>query len=164
MNYYIVAKILNTHGLKGELKLKVVTDFDRFYEDSKLYVHHNDEYIPVLVKYSKDYKEGILVVFKDYEDINLVERFKGDNLVIAEEDQGELPEGLNYFHEILNKNVYNQNNELKGVCVDLIESGQGYIMSVKTNDKIVKVPFLRGVFIDRVDDDGIYINEIEGLF
>lgn len=164
MNYYNVAKILNTHGLKGELKIKVVTDFDRFYEGSKLYIKYKDNYIPVTVKYSKDYKEGLLVCFKDLEDINLVEKYKQSDLVIAEEDLEELPEGLNYFHEIIDKNVYNEAGELKGVCVEMQESLQSYLMCVKTDKKIVKVPFIRGVFIDRVDDSGIYIKEIEGLF
>ncbi len=164
MNYYNVAKILNTHGLKGELKIKVVSDFDRFYEGSKLYINYKDNYIPVVVKYSKDYKEGLLVCFKDLEDINLVEKYKQSDLVIAEEDLEELPEGLNYFHEIIDKNVYNLDGELKGVCVEMQESLQSYLMCVKTDKKIVKVPFIRGVFIDRVDDSGIYIKEIEGLF
>lgn len=164
MNYYNVAKILNTHGLKGELKIKVVTDFDRFYEGSKLYINYRDNYIPVTVKYSKDYKEGLLVCFKNLEDINLVEKYKQSDLVIAEEDLEELPEGLNYFHEIIDKNVYNESGELKGVCVEMQESLQSYLMCVKTDKKIVKVPFIRGVFIDRVDDSGIYIKEIEGLF
>lgn len=164
MNYYNVAKILNTHGLKGELKVKVVSDFDRFYEGSKLYINYKDNYIPVVVKYSKDYKEGLLVCFKDLEDINLVEKYKQSDLVIAEEDLEELPEGLNYFHEIIDKNVYNEAGELKGVCVEMQESLQSYLMCVKTDKKIVKVPFIRGVFIDHVDDKGIYIKEIEGLF
>ncbi len=164
MNYYCVAKILNTHGLKGELKIKVVTDFDRFYEGSKLYINHKETYIPVTVKYSKDYKEGLLVCFKDLEDINLVEKYKTDDLVIAEEDLEELPEGLNYFHEIIDKPVYNQNGELKGVCLEMQESLQSYLMCVKTDKKIVKIPFIRGVFINKVDENGIYINEIEGLF
>ena len=30
MNYYRIGKILNTHGLKGDLKIMVVSDFERF--------------------------------------------------------------------------------------------------------------------------------------
>lgn len=164
MNYYKVATIQNTHGLKGELKIKVVTDFDRFFCDSKLYINYHDSYIPVVVKYSKEYKDGLLVAFKDLEDINLVEKYKTCDLVIAEVDQGELPEGLNYFHEIIGKNVYNQKGELKGECVEMQEGLQSYLMCVNTGKKIVKIPFIRSVFIDHVDQSGIYINEIEGLF
>jgi 16S rRNA processing protein RimM len=164
MNYYIVGKLLTTHGLKGELKLQVETDFDRFKEDSRLYIGHKGEYIEVFVKYAKDYQNGLLIVFKDLEDINLVEHFKGDYLYISEEDQGEAPEGMNYIHDIIGKKVYNQNGELKGTCVDMQEGSSSYMMIVSDNKKTYKIPFIRGVFINKVDDEGIHMNEIEGLF
>lgn len=166
MNYYIVGKILNTHGLKGELRVLDQSDFDRFYEGSKLYIGYKDEYIPVVVESSKDdYKGALFVIFKDLNDINLVEKYKNCNLYVSEEDQEELPEGLNYLHEIIGKNVYNQNGELKGECSEMNEASQSYVMVVKKNNKIVgRVPFIRGVFITKVDETGIYINEIEGLF
>lgn len=165
MNYYIVGKILNTHGLKGELRVKDDSDFDRFYEGSVLYILYKDEYIKVIVKQAKDdFKGNLFVIFKDLYDINLVEKYKGCLLYVSEEDQGELPSGLNYLHEIIGKNVYNEKNELKGKCTKMLESSQGYIMEVK-GDKIKGlVPFLRGVFIDKVTDEGIYIKEIEGFF
>lgn len=30
MNYYRCGKIMTTHGIKGELKIKVTSDFNRF--------------------------------------------------------------------------------------------------------------------------------------
>lgn len=165
MNYYIVGKILNTHGLKGELRVKDDSDFDRFYEGSVLYILYKDEYIKVTVKQSKDdFKGNLFVIFKDLYDINLVEKYKGCLLYVAETDQGALPEGLNYLHEIIGKNVYNEKNELKGKCTKMLESSQGYIMEVKGDKTKGLVPFLRGVFIDKVTDEGIYIKEIEGFF
>ncbi|MCR5786342.1 MAG: ribosome maturation factor RimM [Acholeplasmatales bacterium] len=166
MKYYQVARILNTHGLKGELKLQVITDFDRFYEGSKLYIGYKDEYIPVTVKYSKDYKQGILVVLKDLEDINLVEKYKNSFLYISEEDRGEAPEGVYFFSDLIGKEVYNQNDELKGVVTEMEENGNGYNLVIKKeNDKKnYRVPFVQNVFIKEVKEDKIIINEIEGLF
>ena len=34
---YLVGKIVGTHGIKGELKVKSDTSFDRFKKGSKLY-------------------------------------------------------------------------------------------------------------------------------
>ena len=144
MNYYIVGKILNTHGLKGELRVREESDFERFTEGSKLYINYKDEYIPVIVESAKDdFKGALFVIFKDLHDINLVEKYKGSLIYIAEEDQEELPEGLNYLHEIIGKNVYNQFGELKGECTDMIESGQGYVMTVVKDNKKAMVPFIK---------------------
>ena len=164
MNYYIVGKILNTHGLKGELRVSEQSDFDRFYEGSKLYINYKDEYIPVVVESAKDdYKGCLFVTFKNLNDINLVEKYKGSLIYIAEEDQEELPEDLNYLHDIIGKDVYNQNNEYKGVCKEMLEAQAGYVMVVVKDKKRSLVPFIRGVFITKVDEV-IHINEIEGLF
>ena len=45
MNYYRIGKILNTHGLKGDLKIMVVSDFERFNVKDKVYLYYKDEYI-----------------------------------------------------------------------------------------------------------------------
>ena len=50
MNYYRIGKILNTHGLKGDLKIMVVSDFERFNVKDKVYLYYKDEYIPLVVK------------------------------------------------------------------------------------------------------------------
>ena len=162
MEYYRVGKLLSTHGLKGEIKVKVISDFDRFYKGSILYIYHRNEYVKVEVKDSKDYKEGLLVVFKGLEDINLIEKYKGEEIFIAEEDQGELEEGY-YYHELIGKNVYNQDNVLRGVVEGIDEVPQGCLLCVKVDGKIKKIPFVEGVFIKEVKEDSIIINEIEGL-
>ena len=38
MKYYKCGHIMTTHGLKGALKIKDLSDFDRFYKDSTLYI------------------------------------------------------------------------------------------------------------------------------
>lgn len=43
--YYFVGKIINTHGLKGEVKVKAETDFpqQRFCPNSNLYISVGDQ-------------------------------------------------------------------------------------------------------------------------
>ena len=42
---YLVGKIVGTHGIKGELKVKSDTSFDRFKKGSKLYIEKQEEII-----------------------------------------------------------------------------------------------------------------------
>jgi 16S rRNA processing protein RimM len=166
MKYYQVARILNTHGLKGELKLQVITDFDRFSKGSRLYICYKDEYIPVIVKSSKDYKTGMLIVFENLEDINLVEKYKNSFLYISEEDRGEAPSGMFFFSDLIGKEVVNQNGVSRGKVIEMQENGNIYNLVIKKeNDKkIYRVPFVQNVFIKEVNETQIIINEIEGLF
>ncbi len=164
MNYYEVAKILNTHGLKGELKLYLLTNQDRFFKGSRLYIKYKNEYIEVTVKYSKDYKKGILVVFDGLEDINLVEKYKNSLLYIAESDQGELEEGNYYYKDLIGKEIYNQDDKLRGKVTDVEEVMGKYNLVIDSFGKTKRVPFIMNVFIKEITDSKIIINEIEGLF
>lgn len=164
MNYYTVGKIMNTHGLKGELKIKVVSDFDRFQKNNRLYILYKDEYIPVYVLNKQDYNQNILVRFKDLEDINLVEKYKGSNIYISEEDQGKLDEGEYYFHELIGLEVINDRADHRGKVVEIREVPQGHLLVVEKEDgKKALIPF-RDEFVGKVTKDRIIIKEIEGLF
>lgn len=57
--YYRVGKILNTHGLKGDLKIMVVSDFDRFKKGDVVYLLHKGEYIELKVIKRSEYPPHI---------------------------------------------------------------------------------------------------------
>ena len=42
---YLVGKIVGTHGIKGELKVKSDTSFNRFEKGNKLYIEKTEEII-----------------------------------------------------------------------------------------------------------------------
>jgi 16S rRNA processing protein RimM len=163
MEYFRVGRLLSTHGLKGEMKLQVITDFDRFFSGSRLYIGYNNEYIEVIVKEAKDYKNSLLITFKDLDDINLVEKYRNSYLYISKKDQGDLTD-MYYFHELIGKKIINQDGVLRGVCEDIEEVPQGHNLVFSIDSKKKRVPFIMGVFIKEVNEDSIIINEIEGLF
>ncbi len=162
MEGFVVGKILNTHGLKGDLKIKVLSDFDRFYKGSILYIEFKKEMIKVEVLSSKDYDNSILVRFKNMEDINLVEKYKNSFIWIREEDLTELEEDEFYFHELVGLPIYNQENQLRGTVKEVREIPQGHMLVTEINGKNKFIPF-RKEFVTSVGEDKIVINEIEGL-
>ncbi len=163
MNYFKCGHIMRTHGLKGDLKVKNLSDFDRFYKGSKLYILHNEEYVEVIVNNARDFNDYLLVNFKDLLDINLVEKYHGDDIYVSEEDRkdDEMDDGY-YYSDLENKDVYNQNNQLLGKVVGIRELPQCDYLVVLHNGKNVLVPII-DEFIIEVSDK-IIINEIEGLF
>ena len=66
MNYYRIGKILNTHGLKGDLKIMVVSDFERFNVKDKVYLYYKDEYIPLDVKKERVIHEILMLALKGF--------------------------------------------------------------------------------------------------
>lgn len=162
MKYFRCGKILKTHGIKGDLKVALYTDFDRFESGNRLYIKHNDEYIEVKVCKSSDFGNYKLVAFEGLLDINLVEKFHSDEIFVSEEDREELDDGY-YYSDLFGKKLINQNNEERGVVKDIQELPQAVYLVVDYNGKDVMIPFI-DEFISDVNDEFIVVNEIEGLF
>lgn len=164
MSYYRIGKILNTHGLKGDLKVQVITDFDRFEKGSTVYLLYKDEYKTLKVLKKSEYGPHILVRFENHEDINLVEKWKGSELFITEAEQEVLPEGEYYYHQLIGLEVINENGDHRGVVTQIREVPQGNLLVVtKPDGKNALIPF-RDEFIKKVSQFRIIVKEIEGLF
>lgn len=163
MKYYKCGHIMTTHGIKGDLKVKPLTDFDRFYKGSRLYILHNNDYYEMHVKKASEFGAYYLVSFEGYEDINKVLQFHSDDIYISELDRkDELEEGEYYFSDLIGKMVVNQNGDKKGIVKEVRELPQADYLVVDYNGKNVLVPFINEFVIDVTDV--ITIKEIEGLF
>lgn len=156
---YKIGKIRNTHGLKGFLVVKEETDFDRFKAGNEVFMLFEGKELKLVIKDVKRANKGLLVLFKDYEDINLVLNFKGLELYTYEKP--ELSTDEFHFNDLIKKEVYNQNEKYIGQVIEVIEVPQGHIIRIKTNGESKLVPFNKE-FIVSVDDI-IIINEISGL-
>lgn len=163
MNYYRCGKILTTHGLKGELKVTVTSDFNRFEVGNELFIKHQNDYLPVVVKRVTDFGKYILVVFEGYEDINLVQKFHSAEIFISEDmRQDELDDDEYYFTDLIGKEVYNEKNESRGKVIEIKELPQCDYLYVSFNGKNYYIPFI-DEFILEVNEI-IIIKEKEGLF
>ena len=165
MEYVVIGKIVNTFGIKGELKVYSYTDFvkDRFRKGSTVYL--SEKYLPFVVNSCREHKGFLLVSFKDHEDINLVEKYKNMLLYKAREDIKPLKKGEYYFSDLRDLEVY-----VDGENVGKVKNVEEGIRN--NNLRIVKyadkkeylVPFL-DVFIENVDLERkrIDIIKMEGL-
>jgi len=159
-----VGQIINTHGIKGELKLLSLTDFaaKRFKKGNHVYVYFNNEYLEFEVKQFRFQHEFILVQFKDYEDINKVEKFKESFIYVDKNSIEKLDNDEHYFFELKNIDVYSDDKKI-GVVSEVME-GYQTVLRIKTDTNEILVPYVKS-FIKKVDIDNkrIDIVMIEGM-
>ncbi len=165
MEYVVIGKIVNTFGIKGELKVYSYTDFvkERFKKGSKVYL--SEKYLPFEVNSCREHKGFLLVSFKDHEDINLVEKYKNMLIYKAKEDIKPLKKGEYYFSDLRDLEVYVEGEKVGRVKI--VEEGirSNNLRIVKyADEKEYLVPFL-DVFIEKVDLENkrIDIVKMEGL-
>ncbi len=88
-NWYKVGKIVNTHGVKGEIRVISSTDFadERYAIGTNLMIRHEGqtEETSVVVRHHRRHKNFDLLQFEDYYNINDVEKFKGATLYVSED-------------------------------------------------------------------------------
>ena len=163
MKYIRIGKIVNTHGIKGELRLLSSFKYkDRvFKRDFKLYVGKDKEM--VIVNNYRKHKNFDMITLKGYDNINQVLKYKGmyafinrDDLVLGNDE---------YFDEdIIGLDVY-MDNVYRGKVIRIDKYPSSDMLVINNNDKKYLVPYVND-FIDNIDIDKKIINlkYIEGLF
>lgn len=158
---YEIGLITTTHGIKGELKVKDLSDFDRFKKDEKVFIEFNNKKIDLTVENVKYQKNNLIVKFKEYNNINDVLDFKG--LTIYSNTRAELKTDEYYYEDLFDLNVYDDKNNLLGVVTDIMDLPHGKVLVVtNSNKKRSLIPFHKE-FIKEVLEDKIIITPIEGL-
>lgn len=163
MKYFKCGHVMTTHGIKGDLKVRSLSDFDRFYKGSRLYILVNGVYEEVKVVRSVEFGQYLLVSFEGLQDINKVLKYHSCDIYVSELDRAnELEEGEYYYSDLIGLEVVNQNNEFRGIVVEVRELPQAQYLVISYKEKNHLVPFIEQ-FVTAVDDK-IHVNELEGLF
>lgn len=160
MNYIFVGNIVNTHGLKGELR--IVSNFkykeDVFKKGNKLYVGFDKE--GLVIKTYRKHKMYDMVIFEGLNDINEVIGYKGDKVFINK-DEIKVDGILN--EDLIGLNVYDKDN-LIGNISEVLDSGVQEILVVNRNDKKIMIPYVDEFILNiNLDKKRIEINSIKGL-
>ena len=104
-----VGKIVNTHSLKGEVKVISSTDFEeqRFKKGSELLITRGNQVVKeVVVESYRTHKNNLLVKFVGIDTIEEAEKLKNLQIKIDSDNIGELEENEFYFHEIIGCEVF----------------------------------------------------------
>ncbi|WP_186577492.1 ribosome maturation factor RimM [Aquibacillus kalidii] len=163
-----VGKIVNTHGIKGEVKVVRITDFEeRFQVGQELYFvgKENGTPIKLVVDGHRLHKNFDLLHFKQYDSINDAEKLKEGMLKVKEDQLEPLDDGSYYYHEIIGCEVATVSGDKIGTVKEILSPGANDVWVIKQNgDKDVLIPYIDDV-VKEVDvtNKSIIIEPMEGL-
>ncbi len=167
--WFNVGKIVNTHGIKGEVRVISKTDFpeERYSKGSKLFLFmpNANEPIELVVASHRTHKNFDLLTFEGCDNINDVEKMKGGILKVHESQLGQLGEDEYYFHQIIGCTVLTTTGEEIGEVKEILTPGANDVWVVKgKNGKDILIPYIEPV-VKKVDiqDRVITIEPMEGL-
>ena len=169
MTFYRIARIVNTYGIKGQLKVLLDTDFveERFAVGNQLLIVDGQKSVAqVTVANFRPQKGAYVVGFEEYQSINQVEVFKGLELAIDQADQAPLEEDSYYHHQIIGLEVFDQEGQVVGVIKDIMPLPANDVWVVKPAHagKEILLPFIEDVVKEvDLDNQRVVIERMEGL-
>lgn len=162
-----IGKIINTHGIKGELKIISSSDFEeeRFAVGNSVNIQFGKELIPMEVASFRRHKGCLLVAFKDLMNINFVEKYKGCVISVDSDELQELDEDEVYFYQLVDCKVIDEENNELGMVVEIIETAAHDILRIRNDEsKEVLIPYVDAFIVDvDVDEKVIIVHLIEGF-
>ena len=133
--YFRVGVIANTHGIRGEVKVYPTTDdINRFKKLKKCILDTGKEYIDLNVESVKFFKNMVILKFKEYNNINDIECYKGKDILVSRDNAVKLEKGEYYIADILGAKVILEDGSEFGVLEDVMQTGANVVYVVKTLD------------------------------
>lgn len=146
MDYIYIGKIVNTFGIKGEVK--IISDFyekDKIFKKGfKLYI--SPMYIEEEILSTRVHKGYNLVLFKNYNNINDVLKYKGMGVYIKRSDLS-LDKDEYLIEDLVGYEVYDEDKLLGKV--DEVSKNNSVLLKIN-GDKVFYIPFI-DEFIIKVD-------------
>ncbi|MGB3160433.1 ribosome maturation factor RimM [Carnobacterium sp.] len=165
---YNVGKIVNTQGIKGEVRVISKTDFPekRYKKGSKLLLDQaGNKMIELTVASHRKHKTFDIVSFENHPNINDVEKYRDGILKVTAEQLGDLPENEFYLHQIIDLSVQDEEGNKLGKVTEVLSPGANDVWVIKQlNGKDLLIPYIEDIVL-KVDLENklVTIHVMEGL-
>ena len=166
MGKLAIGRIINTRGLKGEVKVDNYSSFmkNRYKVGNEVYLS-NDEVIFISMKITHfSYTKGFVYLYLDgITSIDEANKYREYTIYCLDDN---LNENKNTYHFLTLKDMrVVSNNKVIGKVIDIESNGRQDLLRIDTGNKTFLMPFLDD-FIENIDKDNktIYVKGIEVLY
>jgi len=161
LEFIIIGQVVAPRGIKGKLKVEVVTDFpQRFAPRSQIYINRE----PMTIASTEWHKGKAIIKLDTIDSIEEAEKLRGQAIEIHHSQLQPLPEGQYYHFQLIGLEVWTTQEELLGTVTEILtaESNDNYVVRGAKGE--ILIPAIEDV-VKSVDlDKGrITIEAIEGL-
>ncbi len=149
--YLAVGHIIGVHGLRGELKVELYTDFpERFEPGATLFLGTGLE--EVTIGQVRPHKGHLLLTIDGITDRTAAEALRGQWLFVDEADAAELEEGEFWIHDIIGLRVETEDGSVLGEVTDVLPTGANDVYIVRpapgvTREQEILLPAIADVIL-----------------
>jgi len=157
----IVGRILAPWGIRGEVKVEVLTDFPERFAPQKV-VHLNAR--PLEIESCRPHKQHLVVKLATIDSVEDAEKLRGQDLTIPSSELYPLPEGQYYTFQLIGLDVLTTEGQYLGQVTDIMATAGNDVYIVEGEGGEILIPAIEDVVksID-LEEGKMVIEAIEGL-
>jgi len=138
----IVGRILAPWGIRGEVKVEVLTDFpERFAPQKVVYLNAR----PLEIESCRPHKQHLVVKLATIDSVEDAERLRGQDLTIPSSELSRLPEGQYYTFQIIGLDVLTTEGQYLGQVTDIMATASNDVYIVEGEGGEILIPAIEDV-------------------
>ncbi len=161
-----VGVIASTHGLKGEVKVYSTTDdVTRFNDLKTVILDLGDQSMTLNIQSVKYFKNMAILKFKEFNNINEIEKYKGKDLLIERDQAVALAPNENFITDLIGLQVFTDEGTAFGTLKDVIQTGANdvYVITAE-NGKEYLFPAIPQCVLDvNLEEQKMTVHIMDGL-
>jgi 16S rRNA processing protein RimM len=157
----IVGRILAPWGIRGEVKVEVLTDFpQRFAPGKAVYLNTG----PLEIERCRYHKHHLILKLVTVDSIEAAEKLRGQALTIPSSELYPLPEGQYYTFQLIGLKVVTTKGQTLGRVTDIMSTGSNDVYIVEGKRGEILIPAIEDV-VKSIDlqKGKMVVEAIEGL-
>ena len=138
-----IGLIINTHGVKGDLKISPQTDnVKRFKKLKRVYIDGEEKQ----VEGCKILNDKVALKIQGIDSIEVANKYRDKYIEVLREDAVDLPEGRYYFADIIGCKVLDEDENYLGKVKDVLQTKNNDVYWVE-GEKELLVPALKTIVV-----------------
>lgn len=161
-----VGVIATTHGVGGEVKVFPTTDdAARFKQLKTVILDTGCEQMRLTIEQVKFFKNMVILKFKEFNDINEIEKYKGKDLLIPRDQTVELAPNENFIVDLIGLKVVTDEGEDFGTLKDVLLTGANDVYVIEGKDgKEYLFPVIKQCILDvNLAEQAVIVHIMDGL-
>ena len=149
MEYFDVGQIVNTHGVRGLVRVISHSDDPERFFKLKRVILDDGKNTELEIEQASFHKQFILLKFKGMDDMNAALAVKGKLLKVPESEGLKLDEDEYYLKDIYDMEVFDDDGNFLGIISDIIFTGANDVYVVKKEGiKDLLLPAIKQCILD----------------
>ncbi len=163
---YIVGKVLRPRGLKGEVKVEIITSFPGHFQNLKtLFAKNETEWKAYSISEASLSNRHVYLKFAEIVSLEQAEKLRGKELFIEHDQLTDLSEDEYYVHDLIGMQVVTEKGKKLGELLDVeTYTGNDVYVIKNSSGKEFLIPAIQDI-IKNVDVENkiLTIHLMDGL-